>query len=300
MIPAMCSVAHWDEIETESDEVGHLGGTWTDLGLAAGSVSLGVNRIQVPAGKWSTPAHVELAEEEIHYVLGGSGLSWQQGETYEVREGDCLVHLVEEQTHTLRAGPDGIDVLAFGTRRPSGGTYLPRAGVIRTGPGNAVTRADKHPWELEAEAGPPEVGEPSERPARIVALSDVVPGQFGSGLVRDLGRTSGSVLTGLKHVDLARENDGAPPHCHSSEEELFIVLTGDGLCTIGEEEHALRPGSIVSRPAGTAVAHSFRAGNEGMTYLAYGTREPGDIVYYPRSRQLSIRGVGLRFTVPDG
>ena len=299
MIPGMGPVAHWDEIASESDEVGHLGGTWTDLGLAAGSWASGSTEFRCRPGRWSTPAHVELAEEEIHYVLGGSGLSWQEGETYEVREDDCLVHLVEEQTHTLRAGPDGLDVLAFGTRRPAGGTYLPRAGVIRAGPGNAVTRADKHPWELEAEAGPPEVGEPTERPRRIVALADIVPEQLGAGLVRELGRAGGSVLTGLSHVELARENEGAPPHCHSAEEELFVVLAGDGVCIIGDQEHPVRLGSIVSRPPGTCVPHSFRAGDGGMTYLAYGTRETNDIVWYPRTRRVKIRGVGVSFTLPQ-
>jgi len=30
-----------------------------------------------------------------------------------------------------------------------------------------------------------------------------------------------------------------------------------------------------------------------MTYLAYGTREPNDICYYPRSNKVAFRGVGL-------
>jgi uncharacterized cupin superfamily protein len=30
-----------------------------------------------------------------------------------------------------------------------------------------------------------------------------------------------------------------------------------------------------------------------MTFLAYGTREPNDICYYPRSNKLYFRGVGL-------
>lgn len=299
-MPTMGFVAHWDDAETGSGEVGHLGGVWADLGLAAGSVGVGASRIRIPSGKWSTPAHVELAEEEIFFVLGGAGVSWQDGETYDVGEGDCLVHLVEEQTHTLMAGPEGLDVLAFGTRRPAGGTYLPRAEVIRAGPGSAATRPDKHPWELEAEAGPPEVGERSARPDRIVALSDIVPEQMGAGLIRNLGRAAGSVSTGLRHVELARGNEGAPPHCHSAEEELFVVLAGGGVCLIGDEEHELRRGSVVSRPPGTGIPHAFLAGDEGMTYLAYGTREPADIVYYPRARQVSIRGVGVRFTVPDG
>ena len=52
-----------------------------------------------------------------------------------------------------------------------------------------------------------------------------------------------------------------------------------------------------ARPA-TGVPHSFRAGDGGLTYLAYGTREPSDIAYYPAPREVSLRGVGVRFRVP--
>jgi uncharacterized cupin superfamily protein len=37
----------------------------------------------------------------------------------------------------------------------------------------------------------------------------------------------------------------------------------------------------------------FRAGESGLTRLAYGTSEPNDICYYPRSDKVSFRGVGL-------
>jgi len=30
-----------------------------------------------------------------------------------------------------------------------------------------------------------------------------------------------------------------------------------------------------------------------MTLLAYGTRDPNDIAYYPRSGKISFRGVGV-------
>jgi uncharacterized cupin superfamily protein len=55
--------------------VGPLGGHWTDLGSAAGSVTVGVNRVEILHGKRSTPVHSEGEEEEISYVLGGFGLS---------------------------------------------------------------------------------------------------------------------------------------------------------------------------------------------------------------------------------
>jgi uncharacterized cupin superfamily protein len=293
------TIAHWDEVEGERGEVGHLASVWYDLGEAAGSVTVGLQRIQIDPGKWSTPAHVELAEEEIFYVLAGSGLSWQEGETYEVAAGDCLVHRVEEATHTLNAGPDGLDVLAFGLRRTSGGTHLPRAGVIRMGPGAAATRPGKHPWEYEAEAGAPELpATPSPRPDRIVALEDVPVRERTNGgdilrRQRDLASAAGSRLSGLQHVTVPPGRLNCPPHCHSAEEELFVVLDGGGRVLLGDAEHPVRPGTVVSRPAATRVAHAFRAGDDGLTYLAYGTREPNDIGYYPRSGKISFRGVGV-------
>ena len=46
-----------------------------------------------------------------------------------------------------------------------------------------------------------------------------------------------------------------PPHCHSLEEEIFVVLEGDGHLLLweedGVEEHEVRAGSVVVRPAGT-------------------------------------------------
>jgi len=50
---------------------------------------------------------------------------------------------------------------------------------------------------------------------------------------------------------------------------------------------------VISRPAGTRIAHSLRAGPGGMTYLAYGTREPNDIGWYPRSNKVFFRGLGV-------
>ena len=81
--------------------------------------------------------------------------------------------------------------------------------------------------------------------------------------------------------------------CHSAEEELFVVLEGEGLLLLGEEEHAVRRGHVVARPAGTGVAHAFRAGEHGLELLAYGTREPNDICFYPRSNKVFLRGIDL-------
>jgi uncharacterized cupin superfamily protein len=50
---------------------------------------------------------------------------------------------------------------------------------------------------------------------------------------------------------------------------------------------------VITRPPGTGVAHAFRAGEGGLTLLAYGTRKPDDICFYPRSGNVFFRGIGL-------
>ena len=292
-------LAHWEEVDGYRREAGHLAGTWFDLGTAAGSLGAGVKRIKVDPGRWSTPAHVEGAEEELFYVLGGSGLSWQSGDAYRVGPGDFLVHLPEGRTHTLHAGSDGLDVLAFGQRLAHGNTVLPRARVAWMSPAfvDVVPIGDDHPFKREAAAGEPEIGEVLERPPSIVNVEDVreVEREHSGSLFleRDLGRAAGSVRTGLSRVTIPAGRMGWPPHCHSAEEEIFVVLDGEGTLVLDDEESAVRAGHVVARPPATGVSHSFRAGGSPLTYLAYGTREPNDIAYYPRSNKVSFRGVGV-------
>ena len=57
--------------------------------------------------------------------------------------------------------------------------------------------------------------------------------------------------------------------------------------------HPDRPERIAVGAAGDAAALVITAGPEGLTYLAYGTREPGDIVAYPEAGTARIRGLGV-------
>ena len=54
---------------------------------------------------------------------------------------------------------------------------------------------------------------------------------------------------------------------------MFVVLAGAGTLRLGAERHAVRTGHVIARPAGTGVAHQFIAGEDGLTLLAWGTRD---------------------------
>jgi uncharacterized cupin superfamily protein len=302
---------HWDEVEPRRSQRGEMAAAWRDLGRAAGSIEVGLQRIQIDAGHRSTPAHGHGAQEEIFYVLGGSGLSWQDGATYEVGPGDCIVHLAGGPAHTLIAGEDGLDVLAYGTRERTETVRLPHAGISWLDGAHytswtemetwASAPAERHPWAREEAAGPlPLPDEPSPRPPAIVALAsveeEVEDHHRYAGAQRSLGRSAGAQRTGLNHVVLPPGMTSCPLHCHSAEEELFVVLEGDGVLMLGEREHPIAAGSVIARPAATRVGHALRAGPEStLAYLAYGTRVPADVAYYPRTEKVYLRGVGVMF-----
>src|SRR3989449_2588657 len=109
--------------------IGHLKATWRDLGRAAQTRTVGLRRIEIVPGHFSTPAHEHGGDEEIFFVLGGSGLLWQDGKTYTVGAADCIVHRPKRGVHTLRGGPGQLDVLVFGQRLDASLTALPRAGI---------------------------------------------------------------------------------------------------------------------------------------------------------------------------
>ena len=75
------------------------------------------------------------------------------------------------------------------------------------------------------------------------------------------------------------------------------MLEGGGVVLLGDERHDVRPGSIVARPPGTGVTHSFEAGDDGLVLLAYGTRDPADGCWYPDSRKISSRALGVIWRV---
>jgi uncharacterized cupin superfamily protein len=232
--------------------------------LATGTVRIGARRRRLAPGAQS-PRAAAPGAEAMAVVLSGSGVSSQDGTEAAIRAGDALLHPAGAAS-VLRAGDDGLDVLLLGTRtEPAGGD--------------------------------------AAAPAPMIVAIDDVPGaerdrgEFGA-TIRNVGVALGSKSTGMRHATIAPGRLNAPPHCHSAEEEMFVVLDGDGTLLLYDldgvvtEEHAVRAGHVVARPAGTGIAHAFRAGGGGMTVLSYGERKGEDVGFYPRSQKLAIRGFG--------
>jgi uncharacterized cupin superfamily protein len=293
-------ITHFDEAFSTEFEVGHIRGRWTMLGEALDCTTIGVRRLQIPQGGWSTPAHEHGRSEEIFYVLSGSGISWHRGKTAEIRAGDGILYRPRSGPHTTHA-LQPLDVLAFGDRQYDESVRFPQLEMSLLG-GRAVqsesggVRGVPIQFVREAEHGPPELPDaPEPRPSSVVNLEDIEPLVVTRPRIertrRNLGRALGSITTGLQHVVVAAGKLSTAQHCHSIEDEIFVILDGEGVLLLDDEETPVEPGHVVGRPASTGVSHVLRAGPSGLTYLAYGTRDKGDVCYYPRSKKIAFRGV---------
>ena len=273
--------------------------TWQRLGDAAGTKGVGVNRVRVEPGKLPTPPHSHGASEELFFILAGSG-SRVAGRRGARGSAARLRHPRGRQfEHTFVAGPEGLEYLVFGTRHPTELGWLPRSRAIRIG-WPWVEGRDDDPWDVEATVEPLAYGDPAPRPANIVNVDEVEHESWRGRRRRPhrSRRASDEARRAPLGADRRR-----PPRLRirtatrrrrrssSSSRGRRRSSSGNGEARV--EETPLRAGHLVARPPGTRISHSFRAGPDGVTMLIYGTREPNDMCWFPRSRKIFLRGLGV-------
>ena len=81
-----------------------------------------------------------------------------------------------------------------------------------------------------------------------------------------------------------------PFHSHHGEEEMFLILEGEGELRFGDQRHPIRRHDVIACPPGGAdVAHQIiNTGTETMRYLAVSTRVPVDACEYPDSGKVMV------------
>lgn len=107
--------------------------TWAgDLGRAAGSVNVGLQKFIVREGYQSLPEHYHTAEEELFYVLRGRGTLLQGAERIPVEAGDVISFPPGTGVaHAFLADRDeDLEYLAFGERDRNDVIVYPRSDKI--------------------------------------------------------------------------------------------------------------------------------------------------------------------------
>ena len=85
-----------------------------------GSRQVGVSRFKYGPGARMPFGHRHREQEEVYVVVGGSGRAKLDDEIVEVAEWD-VIRVAPEVMRAFEAGPDGLDLLCVGGRRPEGG-----------------------------------------------------------------------------------------------------------------------------------------------------------------------------------
>lgn len=80
-------VIQLDDIESVPIEYANLQATRWRVGPAVGAVKVGLSRSRIERSRRAIPVHQHATEEELFFVVAGSGVSWQDGRTYAVRTG---------------------------------------------------------------------------------------------------------------------------------------------------------------------------------------------------------------------
>jgi len=81
-----------------------------------------------------------------------------------------------------------------------------------------------------------------------------------------------------------------PFHSHRQEEEMFLILEGEGELRFGPERHPLRRLDVVACPTGgPEVAHQIiNTGTVPLRYLSLSTQSTTEVCEYPDSGKVGI------------
>ena len=81
-----------------------------------------------------------------------------------------------------------------------------------------------------------------------------------------------------------------PFHCHHGEEEMFLIIEGEGELRFGDERYPIRRHDVIACPTGGPdVAHQIiNTGTTTMRYLALSTLADLDACEYPDSQKVSV------------
>jgi uncharacterized cupin superfamily protein len=94
---------------------------------------------------------------------------------------------------------------------------------------------------------------------------------------------------------LAAGMRSCPYHYHLAQEEMFVILEGEGTLRVAGEMLPVRTGDVVVIPPGPEYPHQFiNTSPAPMKYLSISTQERPEICVYPDSGKVGASAPGHR------
>ena len=82
---------------------------------------------------------------------------------------------------------------------------------------------------------------------------------------------------------------GCPYHLHYAEEEMFVILEGEGTLRVAGEMIPIRAGDVIDIPPGPEYAHQIiNIGAVPLRYLSISTQKSPEVCGYPDSGKYGV------------
>src|ERR1700681_2380546 len=114
-------------------------------------------------------------------------------------------------------------------------------------------------------------------------LYDTLCARLGRGTAaRKLGASIDTVAPGMR---------SCPYHLHHAQEEMFVILEGQGTLRVADEMLPLKTGDVIFIPAGPEYPHQIiNTSDAPLKYLSISTMETPEICEYPDSGKYLAEG----------
>jgi uncharacterized cupin superfamily protein len=99
-----------------------------------------------------------------------------------------------------------------------------------------------------------------------------------------LARGTAARKLGASYDVLEPGKRGCPYHFHHAQEEMFVIVEGEGTLRVAGEHLPIKAGDVIFIPAGPDYPHQIiNTSTAQLRYLSVSTRESPEIAEYPDS-----------------
>jgi len=124
-----------------------------------------------------------------------------------------------------------------------------------------------------------------------LALSRLLRGPHYDSRGASLAQGTAARKLGASFDILAPGKRGCPYHLHHAQEEMFVILQGNGTLRVAGEMLPLKAGDVVFIPPGPEYPHQIvNTSDAPLHYLSISTKEAPEICEYPDSGKFLAQG----------
>jgi uncharacterized cupin superfamily protein len=125
---------------------------------------------------------------------------------------------------------------------------------------------------------------------RELPLESWTQGELYGGSDVRIGPMVGVKDLGISYSEVQPGKSSCPFHNHHVEDELFIILEGEGTYRFGKDSYPVKAGDVLGAPAGGQdTAHQIiNTGTTPLRYYGISTMSLADVCEYPGSGKFGV------------